>query len=193
MKHALQDKTKDLRLTIHDSRRGFVLSFAVLVAGILLSIGLAIFTITLKELILSGSGRESQFAFYAADTGGECALYWDIKHSGFSGSVFSPVTYASTTSPPSYGNPVAQNSGVFCSTEDITDPASGWNMGTGWDVIYSGTATTTTFDMKFDNGTCATIMVIKNATGVTQIDTRGYNTCAAGSPRRVERGLRITY
>ena len=70
---------------------GFVLSFAVLVAGILLSIGLAIFTITLKELILSGSGRESQFAFYAADTGGECALYWDIKHAGFSGSVFGPI------------------------------------------------------------------------------------------------------
>ena len=43
--------------------RGFVLPLAVLLAGILLSIGLAIFSITLKELTLSSSGRESQIAF----------------------------------------------------------------------------------------------------------------------------------
>ena len=177
----------------HTLPKGFVLSFAVLVAGILLSIGLAIFTITLKELILSGSGRESQFAFYAADTGGECALYWDIKHAGFSGSVFGPISYASTTSPPSYGDPVAQNSGVSCSEQDITDPATGWNIGTGWDVVYGGTSTTTIFDMRFGNGTCATVTVIKNSTGITQIDSRGYNTCADAAARRVERGLRIQY
>ncbi|HEC32849.1 MAG TPA: hypothetical protein ENI63_01150 [Candidatus Kaiserbacteria bacterium] len=64
--------------------RGFTLLLAVLVSGVLLAIGLAIFNITIKELLLSSSGRDSQFAFYAADSGTECALYWDQKGGGFS-------------------------------------------------------------------------------------------------------------
>ena len=49
------------------------------ISSLLLSIGISIYNITLKELILSSYGRNSQFAFYAADTGLECALYWNIK------------------------------------------------------------------------------------------------------------------
>ncbi len=45
--------------------------------------------------------------------------------------------------------------------------------------------------MKFDNGSCATVTIIKNS-GATQIDSRGYNICTT-NPRRVERGLRIKY
>ena len=62
-------KHKTIRKRISATRyslktnRGFVLSLAVLISGILLSIGLAIFSNALKELILSSSGRESQFAF----------------------------------------------------------------------------------------------------------------------------------
>ena len=59
------------QVTSHKSQvtKGFVLPFAVLISGILLSIGLAVFNIIMKEVLLSSSGRESQFAFYAADTG----------------------------------------------------------------------------------------------------------------------------
>jgi len=64
--------------------QGFTLLFAVLISSLLLAIGLAIFNITIKEIILSSAGRESQFAFYAADTGAECALYWDLKGGAFS-------------------------------------------------------------------------------------------------------------
>src|SRR6185503_12307738 len=42
-----------------------------------------IFSIAQKELILSSVGRDSQYAFYAADTAAECALYWDMRHSYF--------------------------------------------------------------------------------------------------------------
>jgi len=86
--------------TLHPtpSSRGFVLPFAVLLSGILLSIGLAIFSITLKELVLSAAGRESQFAFFAADAGAECALYWDLKHPGFDTSIFDEYQAGTTTS-----------------------------------------------------------------------------------------------
>lgn len=84
--------------SIHHTRRGFVLPFSVLLAGILLSIGLAIFSITLKELILSSVGRDSQIAFFAADAGAECALYWDLRHPNFSTSIFDTYTTGTSTS-----------------------------------------------------------------------------------------------
>lgn len=77
------------------SSRGFTILFAVLIASILLAIGIAIFDITVRELRLSSVARESQFAIYAAETGVECALYWDSKYSG-SSSAFAGSTDNST-------------------------------------------------------------------------------------------------
>lgn len=65
------------------SSRGFTLLLAALVASIVLALGSSIFSIARKQVTLSSIGRDSQFAFYAADTGAECALYWDIRHDAF--------------------------------------------------------------------------------------------------------------
>jgi len=78
-------------------KSGFAMLYAVLVASILLSIGLAIFNLTIKELLLSSLGRDSQFAFYAADTGAECALYWDFRADAFSTSTLSNIECAGVT------------------------------------------------------------------------------------------------
>ena len=86
-KQNLKPKTYNLK-----PNRGFTLLLAVLISGVLLSIGLAIFNITIKELLLSSSGRDSQFAFYAADSGTECALYWEQKGGGFSTSTASAIS-----------------------------------------------------------------------------------------------------
>src|SRR3989344_3569012 len=72
-------------------RRGFTLLLSALIASIVLVLGASIFQIAQKELTLSSIGRDSQFAFYAADTGAECALYWDIRHSYF-GLATPPIT-----------------------------------------------------------------------------------------------------
>lgn len=74
--------------------KGFALLYSVLIASVLLAIGLAIFNITIKELLLSSLGRDSQFAFYAADTGAECALYWDFKGNAFATSSTSSIECA---------------------------------------------------------------------------------------------------
>ncbi len=63
---------------------------AALIASVTLALGTAIFSLAQKELTLSSVGRDSQFAFYAADTGAECALYWDIRFQLF------PTTTATT-------------------------------------------------------------------------------------------------
>lgn len=72
----------------HDSglrttQRGFTLLLAALISSIVLSIGAAIYGIAIKELQLSTLGRNSQYAFFAADTGAECALYWDVRYAYF--------------------------------------------------------------------------------------------------------------
>lgn len=62
------------------SKRGITLLIAVLTASLMLSISLSIFNIAIKELVISSSGRDSHTAFYAADSGIECALYWDYRN-----------------------------------------------------------------------------------------------------------------
>lgn len=61
---------------------GFTLLLAILVISIILSIGLAIVNVTVREYLISGMGRESEIAFYAADGGMECATYWDTRADG---------------------------------------------------------------------------------------------------------------
>jgi len=70
---------------------GFTLLMASLVASLLLSLGISIFNIAIKELMLSSYGRDSHFAFYAADSGSECALYWDVKGKAFSTTTTSSI------------------------------------------------------------------------------------------------------
>jgi len=74
-------------------RRGFTLLLAALVASVALSLASSIYSIVSKELALSSIGQDSQYAFYAADTAAECALYWDTRFNWFSTST--PGTAAS--------------------------------------------------------------------------------------------------
>ncbi|MBI4087779.1 hypothetical protein HY418_00125 [Candidatus Kaiserbacteria bacterium] len=62
---------------------GFTLLLAALVSSIVLALGSSIFAIAQKQLTLSSIGRDSQFAFYAADTAAECALFWDFRYNYF--------------------------------------------------------------------------------------------------------------
>lgn len=65
---------------------GFTILLAALVTSLVLTLGISIFSIAQKQIVLSSLGRSSQYAFYAADTGAECALYWDVRFGFFSSS-----------------------------------------------------------------------------------------------------------
>ena len=71
------------RLPYGRRQTGFTLLLAALAASIALTLGSSIFSISSKQVKLSSIGRDSQFAFYAADTAAECALYWDIRFGYF--------------------------------------------------------------------------------------------------------------
>lgn len=56
---------------------GFVILYTILLTTVILSIAIAIVDVFVKQVFLLSIEKESQKAFYAADTGAECALYWD--------------------------------------------------------------------------------------------------------------------
>lgn len=167
-------------MSMHNQKlqpRGFTIFFAILVASLALSIGLAIFDLTVRSLRLSSISTQSQYAIYASDTGAECALYWDSKY--YSGSQFLFATSSQSGTPPTGA------------------PCNGQNINTGWTVLTSANAATTTFTLTLPNNRCAVVTVAKSqdASGVnrTAITSYGYNTCSVGNPNRLERVFRVTY
>ncbi len=57
------------------SSGGYAILFAVLLISIILAITLGILNIALKEFNFTATAKNSHVSFFAADTGGECALY----------------------------------------------------------------------------------------------------------------------
>lgn len=168
--------------------RGFAMLFAVLTSSVLLSVGLSIFNLTIKELALSSSGRESQAAFYAADSGIECGLYWDII-----GQVFATSSDGQTFL-----------GGATCAGQAFTVDED----------RFSNFATTTFSFAPTDSvtpagGVCALVTVSKrldSGTGIirTEVVSRGYNVgydaasgdadkCTIDDDLKVERALKVSY
>ncbi len=58
-------------------RSGFVILFAVTLAALLLSIAVGVINIAFREIKFSTNARGTNDAFFAADTGIECALFND--------------------------------------------------------------------------------------------------------------------
>jgi len=152
---------------IKNKKSGFTLFISMIVMGTLLLIATAIVGLALKQSLISSSGRESQYAFYAADSGIECALYWDIKNP-------SGVSAFSTTT----------GSTIFCNRDAN-------NLGNQWTVGGSETSVINRINFLPDPY-CAIVTVTKSPNGDTTVESLGYNTCASGS-RRVERAVRATY
>src|SRR3989344_4914653 len=61
--------------------KGFTLFISIIVMGTLFLAAAGVIGLAVRQALISASGRESQRAFYVADTGLECALYWDVQNS----------------------------------------------------------------------------------------------------------------
>ena len=179
------DMTNDKRQTTYNA--GFTIFFAMLIGSLALAIGVAIFDLTIRELDLSQTATQSQYAIYAADTGAECALYWDFKctfGTCQAGSAF--ATSSEMVYPP-------DGSGLTCNGIDITGAANRVvikQLGAG--------AATTTFNITFaPQSYCVKVQVEKSGNPTqTVITARGYNAACpptvVGSTR-LERVLQVTY
>jgi hypothetical protein len=162
------------------NNRGYTLLFAVLFSSLLLAIAISILFISKKEVELSSSGRESQFAFYAADTGIECALYHDTVQNAFA---------------------TSSEDGEYVSKDIYCNNIKVWEVADS--PVYEDTPVlkaTSDFRIDFTEGYCAEVSVIKedddgdiSTLPLTIIRSKGYNTCVTTDPRRVERLLITAY
>lgn len=171
---------KDLQLN-----RGYTLLFAVLVASVVLAIGISILNISKKEFLLSASARESTSAFYAADSGLECAVYFSDNFATSSIGV--------------------ANASVDCIKQQLSYAAGTIQYESLGENNKEGRFT---FDLKMPNGNACAIVTAKlfyqdhpvlGYVPRTTIESRGYNigwdgtNCSQASPKRVERALRYTF
>jgi len=174
---------------------GFTIFFAMLAGGLALSIGIAIYDLTIRELDLSATATQSQYAIYAADTGVECALYWDYKCQG--GGCNNGSAFATSSS---YLGAI---SGVSCNGQDValvgTPPPGSYNPPpanwTAWVIAAAAAEATTTFYISFaPQPYCAKVEVGKSGDPIqTTIISHGFNTCASGSVSQLERVLYVSY
>ena len=197
-------KTQNSKLK---NKRGFTLLFSVLVSVLILAVGASIISIALKQVILSGAGRESQFAFYAANTGLECALYWDLHPKEDEGSlsyVFPAVLGGSGG--PDQTEWTGEDELITCGGGQIKN-GSGFIGDPFTESGYSWDTNLYTFRMAITNAIpdtenilyCVEVQVAKEYNQVservvTTITSKGLNTCdPEDNPRAVERGLVLRY
>jgi hypothetical protein len=161
--------------------RGFTVLLAALVSSIVLALGTSIFLIAKKQITLSALGRDSQFAFYAADSGAECALYWDVKKNAFD-----------VTPPAEVPRCAGQNLGETVSSGSRSAPP--YTISFQINLFANVDGILGTID---DSGYCVQVAVNKNTSApFTSIRADGYSTsCAtiATSPRSLQRSVELQY
>src|SRR3989344_5599775 len=146
-----------------NNKKGIALFVAVLITSVALLFSYAITNIAVKELTLTQAGRDSQVAFYASNTGIECALFHDLRNDAF--------------------NPYTASSGedINCVGQDVAVAATAQS-------VFPRTFTSDDFYLNgAQSGPCFNFVIKKeesNGDIVTTTESRGYNTCTPNSPRR---------
>ena len=176
---------------IHNA--GFALLFASLIGSLVLAIGIAILGVTIKQITLASAGRESQHAFYAADSGVECANYLDRGGGNAAcgvavGGVFAGIgeTSICDTNDEDVDNPIIYE----CLGKDVEfdTPVQEYDSDRG--LIYMKNRFVV--DDNVEENICIDVTVRKYEDESTTIDSRGYSTCNAGSYNRFERAIRTS-
>lgn len=155
-------------ITTKDQSSGFVILFAVTLSAILLSIALGIATIAEKEIKFSTSAEEANDAFVAADTGVECALFYDKT---------------------------SDNANAF--TGSAANSMSCGGVGVDLEVSQANLWTFALTGLGSAGESCARVTVDKRTVPKTLIISKGYDrgsgTCDPNNPNRTERQLEVEY
>ena len=194
---------------------GFVLLFSLLISSILLAAGLGISRLMVRQINLASLSRESQVAFFASDSGIECALHWYYFAS------FDPVKNPNI--------PEKKNRAIFCNGQAIRNGFAGVIPATklscdaqgeppatnkidgSLDPIDNSIKSCFTFSLSPDlssldplnpvvnpialrNQPCAFVVVnelINGSFKTIKITSNGYNRCDLSLPNTLQRTLEI--
>lgn len=161
----------------HTKPRGVTLLVAVILSSVVLSVAFALLDIAYKQQLLTSTAKQSQYAFYNADSILECALYYDQQHGAFD-----------FTSP-------APSSSLTCNTHPVLNYTTSVAAGGG------GQIRTTTFDVSCSGSDIRGSVTVLKSDGTalcssasrTCIYSTGFSSCNEADPRRIERGLKVYY
>lgn len=183
--------------------KGFVILFSMLISSLILLITAGIFNVVQKDVVLSSYARESQRAFYAADSALECALYSDLIGVRLDGSSSTPRT-------PFTANP--GNSSEFYS--NIPEYSCGGEEISSYHLVGVDTQLyDVPYVFRYQNSyndadeSCAYVLIEKELRGEpdpidfvteTRITAVGFNVCDGNvpdfdDPTLLERRLSLTY
>ncbi len=159
-------------MAIKNTQRGFALLIAVIFMSVMLSFGLALGSLSYKQQVIASSAIQSQYSFYAADAGLECALYADQKENRFAYPSSAPSSAPAMTCDSSISATFSYTASQF--------------------IVFNRISLDS-------NKRCADITVYKpNGAGMTYIFSQGYDvSCSTvespGGARFVARGLNVRY
>lgn len=161
-------KNKYFFLVKFQPNRGFVMLFTVTISSILLSIALGIINISMNEVRFSTSARDTNDAFFAADIGAECALFFDNSD---------PDLNAFTG--------IAE---MRCNKTNIKLNGSA----PSWNFVFTGLGSSEQSCAKV-----TVVKNVIDPYTFTTITAKGYNIgdadCESTSSNRVEREIRLSY
>jgi hypothetical protein len=169
-------------LTKNKKQKGYAILFTVVIVSAISVITAGLSNAAYKQLILSSLAKDSQLAFYEADTAGDCALYADL--------VEYPKLFPSDSEASPSGIFSTLDSSWSCGGLDLTivpviagDPSSGYSL---------------TPPQEDSSNPCFRIDVTKDTSSVfpltkTTITAKGYNICRISNLRTVERKIKITH
>lgn len=172
---------------------GFALLYAVLLTGVVLTVGLGLSSILRKQIILSSTGAASQKAYYAANAIKECAIHWGIygakNEDGNFVSVFGgwvETTNESGESDFEFMEPDNDPNQIYCQAEAIT-VIKDKNTSGQTRIFYLNPSPNSDFEV---NGACARAKIVLTPEKSTVYAT-GYNLAceATDNPRRTERQI----
>jgi hypothetical protein len=122
-------------------------------------------------VLLASASRQSQYAFYNADSALECVLKQD--------------SYVPSGQTPRFDYTNGPTIGNFT--------CEGQNINYNYPGVVSGNRTTT-FNIPCATGNYnATVTLVKTLAGATSFYANGFNTCNTSDPYRVERGIKAYY
>jgi hypothetical protein len=154
-------------LAQQNTTKGFAMLFTVLVISVILSIALGISDLTFRQTLLSNSAKNSQLAFYQADSGVECGMYYDLT----AGQLPQGTTVQNAPLRINCGNSTASlvteqsNTDYFVYQQNVSDNSPCYS------IIFDKTHAVSAKDI---------------------VSSRGFSTCQANA-QQVERGLSVSY
>ncbi len=148
---------------------GFTLLIAIILSSVVLTLALALLDVAYKQVVLASSAKNSQYAFYNANTALECALYYDQRFDFFNTNP-TGLSQGSVTCNGQVVSFTQLRVGSSPRVSQFTVPCAG-------------------------GGSSAEVFVYKgfSQTPTHRIFANGYNSCNASDPRRFERGLKVYY